>query len=122
MSTAWIKKKKFFEFSRKLVKYICFTVSILVIGIFLFITSVKTLEVIRVNAENTTRQTAETLVHEYALVFQYLFEGATAELKQFTNSPVFVKEKKRILTRFINGSKKPNTENLNIFIICFFLI
>lgn len=92
MSTAWIKKKKSFEFSRKLVKYICFTVSILVIGIFLFITSVKTLEVIRVNAENTTRQTAETLVHEYALVFQYLFEGATAELKQFTNSPVFVKE------------------------------
>lgn len=84
-----MKSKKSFNFSQKLVKYVCFFVGVVFIFIFLSFAVVKSLKVIRINTWANSKETSEMLLHEYVLVFQYLFDGAVSELKQFTNSPVF---------------------------------
>lgn len=80
------KKKKKFRVTRKMAKYACFIISAAIMSLVLFFMANEVLITVKNNSLTTSQENSEALVHEYALISEYLFDGAQSDLKQFANS------------------------------------
>lgn len=87
------KKKQNRRLTRRMAKYISLIVSAGIIVLSLFSTAHQAIKIVKNGSAATARNVSETLVHEYALISQYLFEGAQSDLKQFAYDDKLIRAK-----------------------------